>query len=477
MNNPLSPARFRSCSSLQSPIKACPRSPVSFSSPLRLLQWPGISSLPPSPMKVGERATARASLSVGQALALAALCASVAVIVATALSSVLFSDTLYDFDYALSTRSLLMNTHGTSSSLLNLTLAAYTKTTLELAATGKTFMNNDSFANSTVTSHGWPMIALLMSFPNSGTSFTIHMTREASNTTTATNYALEGDIRNKPSVPVYKGSIGSQGPWLELISNREMSIPPRYILTKTHCKGFCSGRVCGADKTIQTVRSFAIGCLSGTRAIETNRGLEKVEITYDAKLVGKAIHIFRHPLDNIVARFHLEYNVQRARGNTAFTDAFTKDENGFKRWCRLEDTNRSLLAHRLIDKRLRQVMAAIPCFNDFYRYIQWHNLAFSVSHDLNLPTMILHYDNYSKDFEATRDNLLNWLELPRVANGVKFHDGKVYRSYYTLEEKQAIHAFIREFSSAETWKHLINYDFESNDAPAPNVTVELSAVL
>jgi hypothetical protein len=363
----------------------------------------------------------------------------------TASSAIHYKDSLHDFEHALSTRSLLVDQSVTTAAMEQ--------------------------------SNNLPMIAWLMSFPNSGTSFTLHTVREASNTTTATNYALEGEIRNKPSVPVIPGSGGEQGPWLELIPDRHTSVPDRYILTKTHCKGFCSGRYCGADKTIHTVRSFRTGCLSGTRAIETKRGLEKIDVTYSSQLVGKAIHIFRHPLDNVVARFHLEYNVQRI--NPEISSLFTKDMVGFKRWCQLDDSNRGLLTHRLIDERLRQRMEEIPCFNEFYRYLQWHNLAFAVSHDMNLPTMILHYDEYSIDFEGTRDKVLNWLELPRVANGVKFQDGKVYRNYYTREEKVAIRRFLQEFASVETWEQLKDYDFESNDAPSFNATIgeDLSAVM
>jgi hypothetical protein len=91
---------------------------------------------------------------------------------------------------------------------------------------------------------------------------------------------------------------------------------PDTLLTKTHCKAFCTGRLgCSDHQTFQTVRSFMIGCLAGTRAVETDRGLKKMHVVYDKSLVTKAIHIFRHPLDNIVARFHLDYQVQVDGGN------------------------------------------------------------------------------------------------------------------------------------------------------------------
>jgi hypothetical protein len=55
-------------------------------------------------------------------------------------------------------------------------------------------------------------------------------------------------------------------------------------------------------------------------------------------------------------------------------------------------------------------------FLQFYRYVQWHNLAFSMSREMNLPTMMLHYDEYTTDYEGTRDRVLDFLELPHVVS-------------------------------------------------------------
>jgi hypothetical protein len=70
-----------------------------------------------------------------------------------------------------------------------------------------------------------PQLVWLMSFPNSGTSYTLHLTRETTNLTTATNYALEGDIKDEPSVPVHHSS--PQGPFFELIRGRNTTVPPK----------------------------------------------------------------------------------------------------------------------------------------------------------------------------------------------------------------------------------------------------------
>jgi hypothetical protein len=362
-----------------------------------------------------------------------------------------------------------------------------------------------------------PKIVWLMSFPNryvhlslqddgctfvsycslahsiyrfSGTSFTIHMTREATNCTTATNYGLEGEIKDAPSEPAIQDITGQKGPWLELIPGRTTRVAST-ILTKTHCKGFCSGSYCGPEKTFHTVRSFMMGCLTGNQGIRGDNGhLKLIDQTYSKNLVYKSIHIFRHPLDNVVARFHLEFNEKRDAGDTTYMNLFPKNSTGFHRWCEKDDHNRGLVRSRFMDRTLRELMLNIPCFvslllllfcgfthrsfllrwskrqqNEFYRYVQWHNLAFATTQAMNVTTMILHYHEYSQDFPKARHKVLNFLELPRVGEGIEFHDGKVYRNYYTNEQKHNIRAFLEEFATAETWQELKDYDFETNLSP------------
>jgi hypothetical protein len=287
------------------------------------------------------------------------------------------------------------------------------------------------------------------------------MTRESTNCTTATNYALEGEIKDQPSVQAIPGPAGELGPWLELIPDRHTNVP-EVILTKTHCKAFCSGKTCGPKQTLQSARSFMIGCLSGERAVLTDDGSLEVLVglTYKPERVKKAIHLFRHPLDNVVARFNLVSNEEGDAGNADFTKLFPKNATGFQRWCALDDLNHELLKERLVDRSLRRKMVKIPCFNEFFRYVQWHNLAFSTSHDMGIPTMLLHYHEYSDDFEGTRDRVLEFLEMTRVGEGIEFHSGKEYHHYYTKAQRTLILDFLEEFSSADTWGQIKRYDFE-----------------
>ena len=294
---------------------------------------------------------------------------------------------------------------------------------------------------------------------HSGTSFTLHMAREASNCTTATNYAAEGDIRDQPGIPAIPGKRGAQGPWLELLADRHTNLPTTFILTKTHCRGFCNGDLCQHDQSIHSVRSFMIGCTMGTQKVLAENGkLEEMPVEYPLSLVEKAVHLFRHPLDNIVSRFHLVHHEADAAGDKSFAEKYPLNPDGFHRWCAKEDESRAIIESRFLDRRMRQTLWNLPCRNEFFRYTQWHNLAFSVTADLNLPTLVIHYEDYATNYAGIRDRLLRFLDLPKVGEGLEFNEGKRYPNYYSDQQMKNIRMFLQEFASAQTWKQLERYD-------------------
>jgi hypothetical protein len=202
------------------------------------------------------------------------------------------------------------------------------------------------------------------------------------------------------------------------------------------------------------------GCLSGARAVHTNNGLEIIETIYNRDLVTKAIHIVRHPLDNCVARFHLEFNEEQAAGHTKYVENYPKDAKGFQKWCQRSDYVEDLLETRYIDDVVKAKLDGVPCFNEFFKYVQWHNYAFTTTYEMDLDVLLLHYHEYEHNFEQARDKVLNFLELPIVDRGVEFIPGKVYRHYYTREQKIAIRDFIKEYATRDTWNMLKDYDFE-----------------
>jgi hypothetical protein len=121
-------------------------------------------------------------------------------------------------------------------------------------------------------------IVLLMSFPNSGTSYTLLNMMAVTNISAATNYEQEVDYGL--SVPVRPDFTASPF-WLMPTGPR-----PRLVLTKTHCN------------PSSDFLNFQDGC----RQVRPTNGGKSAYSLYPFDVVAKAIHIVRNPFDNIVAR-------------------------------------------------------------------------------------------------------------------------------------------------------------------------------
>ncbi len=99
----------------------------------------------------------------------------------------------------------------------------------------------------------------------------------------------------------------------------------------------------------------------------------------------------------------------------------------------------------------------IPCHADFFRYIQCHNLAFTTTWGFGLPTMILHYENYTNNFNQTKNKLLDFLHQDGIHEPPHFETGKTYREYFTQEEIQAVSAMFSKLALDKTWYHTKHY--------------------
>lgn len=414
------------------------------------------------------------------------------------------------------------------------------------------------------------------------------MIRQSTNATTATNYALEGEIKDRPGIPIHP-SFANHGPWLEIIPNRTTSVPKSYIMTKTHCGGFCNH--CSLIRHLETLRSFQVACRTGniamtpradddndnknnndanivdgggkshgakynvnkndtyvltlpvqekregeenktlrtvhvnvnstnatippdaaryasslsTDSINNNNNnhnitnhsstgsillksvkstttttatkgkLPKKRVTYPKEYVHRAVHLIRHPFDNIVARFHLDYNRQvHVQKNESYGTLFPNNQTGFRRWCSHYDKKfikEIKTTHpRWIDKELEVSMYGMPCKSEFLRYVQWHNLAFGTTmNELGIPTLVIYYEDYHHQFNQTKESIIAFLELESASEQqhhdddeeeekkVFFQSGKEYGNFYTNKQKTIIWNFIRNFASWETWQWLERY--------------------
>ena len=87
-------------------------------------------------------------------------------------------------------------------------------------------------------------VVWLMSFPNSGTSYTIAAVGELTGTTTGTNYGLEGVAKVQRSTFAFPDTEDAKnGPFLHVIPGREINTP-KLLLTKTHSQELLILRWC-----------------------------------------------------------------------------------------------------------------------------------------------------------------------------------------------------------------------------------------
>ncbi len=137
---------------------------------------------------------------------------------------------------------------------------------------------------------------------------------------------------------------------------------------------------------------------------------------------------------------------------------YPRSRNGFRAFCR--DLGERFYEEEQDSKFYADVfddVKDVPCHSDFFRYIQWHSLAFQTTWDLDIPTMIIHYENYTDSFVETKDSLLEFLEQDDVNPPPYFETGKTYREYFTTEEIEGVKKMFLKLGTDKMWAHTKHY--------------------
>lgn len=309
-----------------------------------------------------------------------------------------------------------------------------------------------------------PEVALLMSFPNSGTTYTQRLVQETSLTTAATFYGTEFVGRQgngafiKQSRPVYDGVL--EGPF------RLSHLPlPKggYIMTKTHCGGYGFSDV-QPRGYMMDLDMFMGECAHGARTELAEKGKEPdyhlFWFFYDLKIIKKAVHIFRNPFDNIVSRFHHEIHMnERNSPHLHWKVQFKNDADGFRQWCQYFDERKISKEKELVHPGIWRAFEGVPCHGEFYRYVQWHNHAFAGIGKLGVETHVVYYEDYGGDKkDETIDGLLGFLGLERATDAkVPLFRMQRYPTYYNADERRRIVGMFQELASPETWQYMKRY--------------------
>lgn len=292
-------------------------------------------------------------------------------------------------------------------------------------------------------------IAWLLSFPNSGTSYTSRLVRDTSQTMSASNYADEtptGETGFKE--PVFLDQ--PTGPfWVIPEATPHHNKPINFVLTKTHCGIRCNP--CGPEVMAETTYSFRRRCFVTKWTRHDGRHQYS---TYAPDRVTKAVHIFRNPFDNVVSRFHLH--------NKNTGSKFSDDKEGFLKYCLSIDylyTDSETKYMHFNENKLLSALWLVPCHADFLRFVEWHNLASFVQNDLQLETLCVHYEDFGDQVKSnlTLTRLLDFLLLERRAELPPFISGKSYTNYFTLKEKLTVKHALHFAASRETWLRISHY--------------------
>lgn len=143
-----------------------------------------------------------------------------------------------------------------------------------------------------------------------------------------------------------------------------------------------------------------------------------------------------------------------------YLDLFQSDKDGFQKWCKfLHATSyNATLESDQFDDTTKELFLTVPCASEFFRYVQWHNLAIEVAEQrLQLPIHTLFYENYNYNYNQTVDELLDFLELEGVSTPPPFIKGKEYQDYFTESEQYEVGRLVKHLATNETWALLKHY--------------------
>ncbi|KAL7575230.1 hypothetical protein ACA910_018713 [Epithemia clementina (nom. ined.)] len=298
---------------------------------------------------------------------------------------------------------------------------------------GPKAMRTHSSSDNKGDNPNYPPLAWILSIGGTGTSYTLHNIEALTNTTTATNY-VEYQGVCQSVLTTGGGATAATGPCWHRPVDRTLPIPSSrgennnnnnhdddtiWIATKTHCAAYCM-QCPPRQYVIRSTSDFLRACRSGavrtshdqdessTPRATTTTTTTTTMFLYPSNLaVQKAIHLIRNPFDNLVARWHLSQKLEIKRWRSSpstfsTTSRSTTDRNrhhfgsSFAGWCRALDAKAAreeLAADSMLPPDFVDRYQAVPCHVEWFRYIQWHNMAYwMTTQQLQIPVHYLYYE-------------------------------------------------------------------------------------
>lgn len=281
--------------------------------------------------------------------------------------------------------------------------------------------NNES---RNVRSDRLPKLAWLMTYPNSGTTYTLSLMEQVTKTSMASNYMQDRKVLPRPTVQIFEDQ--PVGPfWRGPIMN---PLPNTTVLVKTHCV-----HVGGPAKALSmSLESFVQGCR------KTTIGL------YDG--VSKTVHLVRSPFDNLISSFH---HFLKGPDNAQHFQDMCLEQN-LEQWP-------EKFVHISFTKEDLELIWRTPCHNKVIFYVMWHNRAFELPARLGIPSLLIYYEDYEEDLQGTVQKLLDFLELPLRGELLPFTARHDYDDYFSDVDRENIKTLAKKLASKETWQAIKHY--------------------
>ena len=137
---------------------------------------------------------------------------------------------------------------------------------------------------------------------------------------------------------------------------------------------------------------------------------------------------------------------------------FDNNEEGFQHWCKeLDDVSRKKSKKFL--KKYNALVKDVPCYSDFFKYAQWHNLAHESTETMlpDVPLLIIHYEDYILHLNETANTILDFLESEKVHALPAFSARSDYGAYFTDDQQRRIRKWVEAIASNTTWSRIEHY--------------------
>lgn len=291
-------------------------------------------------------------------------------------------------------------------------------------------------------------LAWLITYPNSGTTFTLSLLESVTNYSTATNYMVDHKVLPRPIFPVYRNQ--PKGPFYR----RTLPLPNTTVLVKSHCHSNVP-----LPGELDGIENFVHGC-SETKLLGKLGGT--IIKHYNISLVDKVVHLIRNPFDNLIANFHhANKNASdspEAFRRECFAQRHHQQQQDIKRRMANDASDVSSLPGDYNNHVYKAFLPGSPCYNRLVSYITWHNNAFQLPAFLGgIQSLVLYYEDYERDLEGTTQKLLEFLDLSIQGELLPFRPRHYNDDYFFAKERQSIKALARQMASVETWNAIERY--------------------